>query len=161
MGECVICRHELTMGNNPLTGVQDVQYCENCGVYWLKDVNGNLYPHCFVDIPQPLNEQTVPGAPQEFGFKLSIDTREERHRNIPHFHIYYGNNHRSVGYRIEDLSALDVERDAEFLHMSRDMVRFLSGVRQWQPKRNRKDTTKTNKQYMLDMYKKIVGVYDE
>ena len=161
MNECVICHHELTTGNNPLTGVQDVQYCESCDIYWLEDETGNLCPHHFINIPQSLKEAKIPGAPNKGKLRLSIDTREEKHRNIPHFHIYYGANHRSVGYRIEDLSALDVEKDAEFLRMGQDVVRFLSDVRQWQPKRNRKDATKTNKQYMLDMYKKIVGVYDE
>ena len=156
MNKCAICSQKLTKRINPLTGAENALYCENCDIYWLNDGAGNFYPYCFIAIPQLLTEQKVPGAPQG-KLRISIDTREEKHSNIPHFHIYYGIDHRSVGYKIDDLSALDIEKDAELLHMSGDVKKFLNDIEHWMPKKNKKEPSKTNKQYMLDMYKQIIG----
>lgn len=156
--KCPICQSNLKIETNPLTGIPNVLYCENCDVYLITDnINDTPFTHCFIKIPQLLTEASVPGAPERANLKLSIDTREQRHKNIPHFHIYYGESHRSVGYKIEDLSPLGEELDSELSRMDRDVGKFLNDIQKWMFKPNKKCPSKTNKQFMLDMYNQIVG----
>lgn len=159
MTNCLVCKKGLTEKESPLTTHVDTFYCEECDIYWIEDENGVVCPYCFLEIPSQfrlLTEGVVSDAPQMYGLKVSLDSREQIHKNTPHFHIYYGNE-RSVGYKIEDLSPLDTERNPELRRMYRFVVRFIEDIRSWMPKANQKDPSMTNKEYMLDRYKLIVS----
>ncbi len=116
-----------------------------------------------ISIPLPLTEGRVTDAPEYAKMHLSIDNLEQNHKNIPHFHIYYGsgNQHRSVGYKITTLTPLDEEKDKELICKQKDVKKYLEYVRRWQHKPYKEDTNITNLEYMIKKYNEIVGIENE
>lgn len=110
-----------------------------------------------IHITSSLTEGRVSGAPEYANMHLSIDNREQNHKNIPHFHIYYGsgNQHRSVGYKICGLQALDTEKDDELLKKQKDIAKYLDIIKSWQIRPSRDNPKIINLQFMLNKYKEI------
>lgn len=142
------------VANNPITGIADALYCEKHNIYWLK-ISGTLSASCILDTPQLLDEHNVPGMPQYSKFKLSIDTNETKHKNIPHFHIYYGEA-RSVGYSIETLQPLENEKNLELLQMKKRVSAYLKILGKWIDKPSNIQPELTNREYMLQQYDYVV-----
>lgn len=152
---CCFCNGELKECNDPFGGSKSAICCESCRVYWVPNESGRELDLYYVpQIPELVGEAKVPGAPEQNNLRLSIDSREELHKHIPHFHIYYGKS-RSIGYKICDLSQLGKERNTEFIRNKSKVKKYLGIVGFWIMQPSENDKTKTNRDVMLDMYARI------
>lgn len=152
---CCFCNGELKKCNNPFEGSKSAIYCEACRIYWVANESGReLALHHVPKVPELMGEAKVPGAPEQNNLRLSIDSREDSHKYIPHFHIYYGKS-RSIGYRICDLSPLGNEENTEFIRNKSKVKKYLDIVGFWIKQPSENDKMKTNRDVMLDMYARI------